>query len=97
MFDKALTIDDLYIRPTANSRIISTTPKLETIMMKGTRNAPPPFSPTMYGNLQIFPIPTAEPIQANRNPKFEFQTSVFASERLIFLKMLMASRNCISF
>ena len=28
-------------------------------------NAPPPFSPVIYGNFQMFPSPTAEPAAAN--------------------------------
>ncbi|MDH5416510.1 MAG: hypothetical protein OEW86_00795 [Nitrosopumilus sp.] len=43
-------------------------PKLTMTKRYGTRNAPPPFVPTRYGNHQMFPIPTAEPIAANKNP-----------------------------
>ena len=28
-------------------------------------NAPPPFSPVIYGNFHMFPSPTAEPAAAN--------------------------------
>ena len=34
----------------------------------GSRNVIPPHSETIYGNLQIFPIPTADPMQASTNP-----------------------------
>jgi hypothetical protein len=34
-------------------------------------NAPPPFSPTTYGNFQILPNPTALPAAANKTPIFD--------------------------
>ena len=34
-------------------------------------NAPPPFSPTTYGNFQILPSPTALPAAAKRTPIFD--------------------------
>jgi hypothetical protein len=40
------------------------------------RNAQPPFSPTIYGKRQIFPIPTAEPIAAKTKPIYEPQFSL---------------------
>ena len=36
----------------------------------GTKNAPPPFSYTKYGNLHMLPSPTADPTAANINPSF---------------------------
>ncbi len=40
------------------------------------RNAPPPFSHTIYGNLQILPIPTADPMAAKTKPIYEPQFSL---------------------
>ena len=34
----------------------------------GIRKDPPPYSDTLVGNIQILPIPTAEPMQAQINP-----------------------------
>ena len=36
-------------------------------------NAPPPFVPALYGNPQIFPKPTAEPLAANIKVHFPIQ------------------------
>ena len=36
-------------------------------MKYGIRNAPPPYNDTLVGNIQIFPIPTAEPMHARIN------------------------------
>jgi hypothetical protein len=36
-------------------------------------NAPPPFSPVMYGNFQMLPNPTAEPVAAKIKAKRDDQ------------------------
>ncbi len=35
---------------------------------QGIRNVPPPFAPTIRGNLQILPVPIAAPILAKIRP-----------------------------
>jgi len=36
---------------------------------------PPPYFETLVGNIQILPMPTAEPMQARTNPQLDFQES----------------------
>jgi len=57
----------LPIRPNVTSatiigRAIITIQRIYTMT-----NAPPPFSPAIYGNFQIFPKPTADPAAAKIN------------------------------
>jgi hypothetical protein len=39
--------------------------------------APPPFSPTTYGNFHILPKPTALPAAANITPIFDEKELIF--------------------
>jgi len=71
--------------PNAISPAIPEIPSRATKKMYGIRNAAPPNSPARYGNNQIFPIPTAEPIQANINPIFDLNPSLFFSILFLFL------------
>jgi hypothetical protein len=50
------------------------------------RKAPPPFSPRIYGDLQIFPSPTADPAAAIITPILLPKESLFEkSNPLIFI------------
>ena len=53
--------------PTINSNKSNGIPKRKTPIIYGIKNEPPPFCAAIYGNLQIFPIPTAEAIAAKTN------------------------------
>ena len=64
----ALWPDSLPIR---NSFITSGSPKISAQTIYKMMNAPPPFSPTIYGNFQMLPSPTALPAAANRTPIFD--------------------------
>ena len=55
-------------RPKLISPITPVEPISITNIKYGIRNEPPPYNDTLVGNIQIFPIPTAEPIQAQINP-----------------------------
>ena len=55
-------------RPSAISSITPVEAIKITNRTYGSRNVIPPHSETIYGNLQIFPIPTADPMQASTNP-----------------------------
>ena len=44
-------------------------PTNETNIIYTIKNANPPLAPILYGNPQILPKPTAEPIAAIKNPK----------------------------
>lgn len=54
------------------SKLISPITPVEPIKITnrkyGIRKDPPPYSDTLVGNIQILPIPTAEPMQAQINP-----------------------------
>jgi len=44
----------------------------------GIRNEPPPYRETRVGNIQRFPMPTAEPIQARMKPHLLLKDSLFS-------------------
>ena len=60
----------------ANSADKPTRPNKVIKIRYGIKKAAPPYCPKRYGNIHMFPIPTAEPTQANTNPtvllKFPF-------------------------
>ena len=64
----ALIGPPLAARPNAISSITPEEPIKITNKIYGIKNVIPPQSDTIYGNLHIFPIPTAEPIHAKTNP-----------------------------
>ena len=45
-------------------------------IIQGTRNEPPPFAPTILGNLQMFPVPIAAPIVAKISPSLPLNWSL---------------------
>ena len=45
----------------------------------GIRKDPPPFAPTILGNLQMFPVPIAAPIVANMSPSLPLNWSLEVS------------------
>ena len=55
--------------PIANSAITNGIDQTNKKNSHGIRNVPPPFAPTILGNLQIFPVPIAAPIDAKIRPK----------------------------
>ena len=54
--------------PMATSVIISVNPKVTARRTYVIRKAPPPYFAARYGNLHIFPSPTAEPAAARTKP-----------------------------
>jgi hypothetical protein len=50
------------------------------------RYAPPPFCPSTDENLQIFPIPIADPIAARRNPEVDDQRSMIVKVKEMEVK-----------
>ena len=84
---KHLTFRFFAILPSANSADKPTRPNKAIKIKYGIRKAAPPYCPKRYGNIHMFPIPTAEPTQASTNPtvllKFPFlficSTSMFLS------------------
>ena len=60
-------------RPMMISARIKVTPKNNTIRMNGIIKAEPPLAPAMYGNFQMAPRPTAEPVAARIMPVLELQ------------------------
>lgn len=56
---------------TAQRRMTRGRPKISELRIYNMMNAPPPFSPTTYGNFHILPSPTALPAAASRTPIFE--------------------------
>jgi hypothetical protein len=48
-----------------------------------SRNAPPPFSPQMYGNFQTLPSPTAQPADTRIKPSREWNVDRFLDDVLI--------------
>ena len=51
----------------------------------GIRNDPPPYRETLVGNIQIFPIPTADPIHASTNPHWLLNDSLLFICLLLYL------------
>ena len=45
----------------------------------GIRNEPPPFAPTILGNLQMFPVPIAAPMVAKMSPSLPLNWSLVFS------------------
>ena len=64
-------------RPKLISPITPVNPISATKIKYGIRNDPPPYRETLVGNIQIFPIPTADPIQARMNPQRLLKDSRF--------------------
>ena len=58
-------------RPMANSAIINGRDQMKRKIIQGIRNAAPPFSAAIRGNLHKFPVPTAKPRPARINPHLE--------------------------
>ena len=54
-------------RPSTISAIMMGRPMNATHARYTSTNAAPPCSPVMYGNFQMLPSPTAEPMAANTN------------------------------
>jgi hypothetical protein len=44
----------------------------------GIKKEPPPYKDTLVGNIHIFPIPTAEPMQARINPHLLLNDSLLS-------------------
>ena len=55
------------LRPSNTSAIMTGIPTDRMHSRYTITNAPPPYSPVMYGNFQILPNPTAEPTAARMN------------------------------
>ena len=68
---------DLVARPNVISPITPVNPISTTKIKYGIRNAPPPYKDTLVENIQIFPMPTAEPIHARINPQRLLNDSLF--------------------
>ena len=64
-------------RPKLISPITPVKPISATKIKYGIRNDPPPYRETLVGNIQIFPIPTADPMQARMNPQRLLKDSRF--------------------
>src|SRR5690625_6038408 len=62
-------------RPIINSASKMGKPINKVKMIKIKKNAPPPETPTIYGNFHIAPRPIAEPAVAKINPNFELHCS----------------------
>ena len=58
-------------RPMPNSAIIKGRDQIKRKSIQGIRNAAPPFSAAIRGNLHRFPVPTARPRPARINPHRE--------------------------
>ena len=52
--------------PIKTSTINTGRPRVITKKIYKRTNNPPPFSPALYGNPQILPSPTAEPVAASK-------------------------------
>ena len=66
--------DFLNLNPTAYSIKTNDMPKRNTEMMYGIINDPPPLEYSVFGNLQMLPNPTAEPIMAITSVKLLFHS-----------------------
>ena len=71
-------------RPKAISPITPEKPMTNTNRKYGSKKEPPPNFDTRVGNIQMLPIPTAEPMQARINP----QRLANASREWCFFKIL---------
>ncbi len=71
--------------PSENSVTRPVVPKISTNIKYGIRKAAPPYLPTLHGNIQIFPIPMADPIQASINPAFDPNCSLLFSVLLLII------------
>ena len=76
-YPNASTGPDLVARPKLISPITPVKPISATNIKYGIRYEPPPYIDTLVGNIQILPIPTAEPIQARMNPHLLLKESRF--------------------
>ena len=65
---KAFSAFFFVFRPIATSVVSNTNPKVNTSTRYTRRNRPPPSFAHKYGNLQIFPTPTALPAAAKTKP-----------------------------
>ena len=65
--------------PRANSAMISGTDQRNRNISHGIRNEPPPFAPTILGNLQMFPVPIAAPMVAKMSPSLPLNWSLVFS------------------
>lgn len=62
--------------PNAISPITPENPSRITNIKYGIKNAAPPNLPVRYGNIQMFPMPTADPMQATINPSLVRNSSL---------------------
>ena len=69
---------------------VYTYPQRASIMKYGTKNAPPPDLYALQGNLQMFPRPTAYPMQARRKDILEPQVSLSK----VSLEVISKIRDC---
>lgn len=66
--------------PRANSAMTNGMDQTNKNISHGIKKVPPPFAPTIRGNLQMFPVPIAAPIEANIKPKRPLNWSDFCIE-----------------
>ena len=64
----APTVPVRALLPMANSAITRGTDHTKRKISHGTRKEPPPLAPTIRGNRQMFPVPTAAPMVAKISP-----------------------------
>lgn len=76
---KASTGPDRVARPKLISPMTPVEPISTTKKKYQSRNVPPPYFETLVGNIQIFPIPTAEPMHARIKPHRVPNKSLFFS------------------
>jgi hypothetical protein len=69
---------DLAARPKLISPITPVDAITTTKIKYGIKKEPPPYKDTLVGNIHIFPIPTAEPMQARINPHLLLNDSLLS-------------------
>jgi hypothetical protein len=72
-------------RPKLISPLTPVKPISATNRKYGIRKEPPPYKETRVGNIQMLPIPTAEPMQARINPHRLLNDSLFFILLSLFL------------
>jgi len=75
-------------RPKLISPVTPVKPISATKRKYGIRKEPPPYNDTRVENIQIFPIPTAEPMQARIKPHRLLNDSLFFILFSLFLTFL---------
>ena len=71
-------------RPTANSITMIGSPKIKRKNRYRSTNAPPPYTPVIYGNLHTFPRPIAQPADININPSLDENFSLVSTYLISF-------------